>query len=49
VIGLVIALTSTLSGLTARPGDDASRLLPRAFVRGTLSIMFVTVALSLAL
>jgi phospholipid/cholesterol/gamma-HCH transport system permease protein len=49
VIGLVIALTSTLSGLTARPGDDARLLLPRAFVRGTLSIMLVTVALSLAL
>jgi phospholipid/cholesterol/gamma-HCH transport system permease protein len=49
VIGLLVALTSTLTGLTARAGDDASRLLPRAFVRGTLAILIVTVALSLAL
>jgi phospholipid/cholesterol/gamma-HCH transport system permease protein len=49
VIGLVIALTSTLSGLRVRVGDDASGLLPRVFVRGTLAIMLITVALSLAL
>jgi phospholipid/cholesterol/gamma-HCH transport system permease protein len=49
VIGLLVALTSTLTGLTAQPGDDAGALLPRAFVRGTLAIMLVTVALSLAL
>ena len=49
VIGLLIGLTSTLTGLTARTGDDASRLLPRTFVRGTLAIMLVTVTLSLAL
>jgi len=48
-IGLLIGLTSTLTGLTARTGDDARRLLPRAFVRGTLAIMLVTVTLSLAL
>jgi phospholipid/cholesterol/gamma-HCH transport system permease protein len=49
VIGLVIALTSTLSGLGVRVGDDASGLLPGVFVRGTLAIMLITVALSLAL
>jgi phospholipid/cholesterol/gamma-HCH transport system permease protein len=49
VIGLLIALSSTLTGLTALTGEAASRLLPRAFVRGTLAIMLVTVTLSLAL
>jgi phospholipid/cholesterol/gamma-HCH transport system permease protein len=49
VIGLLIALSSTLTGLTVLPGEAASRLLPRAFVRGTLAIMLVTVTLSLAL
>jgi phospholipid/cholesterol/gamma-HCH transport system permease protein len=49
VIGLLIALTSALTGLTARRGDDAARLLPRAFVRGTLAIMLTSVTLSLAI
>jgi len=49
VIGLLIALTSGLTGLTARSGDDAARLLPRAFVRGTLAIMLTSVVLSLAI
>jgi phospholipid/cholesterol/gamma-HCH transport system permease protein len=49
VIGLLIAMSSTLTGLTVLPGEAASRLLPRAFVRGTLAIMLVTVTLSLAL
>jgi phospholipid/cholesterol/gamma-HCH transport system permease protein len=49
LIGLLVALTSALTGLTAHSGDDAGRLLPRAFVRGTLSIMLTSVALSLAI
>jgi phospholipid/cholesterol/gamma-HCH transport system permease protein len=49
LIGLLIALTSALTGLTARRGDDAGRLLPLTFVRGTLAIMLTSVALSLAL
>jgi phospholipid/cholesterol/gamma-HCH transport system permease protein len=49
LIGLLVALTSGLTGLTARRGDDSGRLLPRAFVRGTLAIMVTSVALSLAI
>jgi phospholipid/cholesterol/gamma-HCH transport system permease protein len=49
LIGLLVALTSALTGLTAHSGDDSGRLLPRAFVRGTLSIMLTSVALSLAI
>src|SRR5262249_635285 len=37
-IGFLIGLTACLTGLTARPGDDAERLLPRGFVRGVLAI-----------
>jgi phospholipid/cholesterol/gamma-HCH transport system permease protein len=48
-IGLLVALTSALTGLLARRGDDAERLLPRAFVRGTLAIMLTSVMLSLAI
>jgi phospholipid/cholesterol/gamma-HCH transport system permease protein len=49
LIGLFIALTSTLTGMTSRRGGDAGRLLPLTFVRGTLAIMMTSVALSLAL
>jgi phospholipid/cholesterol/gamma-HCH transport system permease protein len=49
LIGLLVALTSGLTGLTARHGDDLGRLLPRAFVRGTFAIMLTSVALSLAI
>jgi phospholipid/cholesterol/gamma-HCH transport system permease protein len=49
LIGLLVALTSGLTGLTARRGDDSRRLLPRAFVRGTLAIMVTSVTLSLAI
>lgn len=46
-IGALIALTSCLTGLTARPGDDTGRLLPRGFVRGVLAIMLTSLVLSL--
>jgi hypothetical protein len=49
VIGLLIALTSTLTGIATRGGDEANRLLPLAFVRGTLAIMLTSVALNLAI
>jgi ABC-type transporter Mla maintaining outer membrane lipid asymmetry permease subunit MlaE len=49
VIGLLVALTAALTGLTARRGEDAGRLLPRAFVRGTMAIMLTSVSLSLAI
>jgi phospholipid/cholesterol/gamma-HCH transport system permease protein len=48
LIGLLIALTAALTGLTVRRGDDTGRLLPLTFVRGTLAIMLTSVALSLA-
>jgi phospholipid/cholesterol/gamma-HCH transport system permease protein len=48
-IGLLVALISSWNGLTVRMGDDASRLLARAFVDGTLAIMLTSVLLSLAL
>jgi phospholipid/cholesterol/gamma-HCH transport system permease protein len=48
LIGLLVALTAALTGLTARRGEDAGRLLPRAFVRGTMAIMLTSVSLSLA-
>jgi phospholipid/cholesterol/gamma-HCH transport system permease protein len=49
LIGLLVALTAALTGLTARHGEDAGRLLPRAFVRGTMAIMLTSVSLSLAI
>ncbi|HEU0219120.1 MAG TPA: ABC transporter permease [Stellaceae bacterium] len=49
LIGLLVALTAALTGLTARRGEDAGRLLPRAFVRGTMAIMLTSVSLSLAI
>jgi phospholipid/cholesterol/gamma-HCH transport system permease protein len=49
VIGLLVALTSALTGLAAGRGDDASRVVPRAFVRGTLAILLASVTLSLAI
>jgi phospholipid/cholesterol/gamma-HCH transport system permease protein len=49
LIGLLVALTSGLTGLSARHGEDAGRLLPLAFVRGTLAIMLTSVSLSLAI
>ena len=47
-IGFLIGLTACLTGLTARPGDGAERLLPRGFVRGVLVIMLTSVVLSFA-
>lgn len=49
LIGLLVALTAALTGLTARHGEDAGHLLPRAFVRGTMAIMLTSVSLSLAI
>jgi phospholipid/cholesterol/gamma-HCH transport system permease protein len=47
-MGALVALTACLTGLTARPGDDAAVLLPRAFVRGVLVVMLVSLVFSLA-
>jgi len=48
LIGALVALTACITGLTARPGDDAAVLLPRGFVRGVLAIMVASLAFSLA-
>lgn len=48
VIGLLVALTCCLTGLTATAQDEAADLLPRGFVRGVVAIMVASVALSLA-
>jgi phospholipid/cholesterol/gamma-HCH transport system permease protein len=48
LVGLLVGLTTCLTGLTALPGDDAADLLPRGFVRGVLAIMLTSLALSLA-
>jgi phospholipid/cholesterol/gamma-HCH transport system permease protein len=47
-IGALVALTACLTGLTAAPGDDTGRLLPRGFVRGVLAIMLTSLVFSLA-
>jgi phospholipid/cholesterol/gamma-HCH transport system permease protein len=47
-IGLLVALVASLTALSAEPGDRLAELLPRAFVRGVLAIMFVSLVLSLA-
>jgi phospholipid/cholesterol/gamma-HCH transport system permease protein len=48
LIGLLVALTASLTGLTAAAPDEAARLLPRAFVRGVVSILLADIVLSLA-
>jgi NADPH-dependent 2,4-dienoyl-CoA reductase/sulfur reductase-like enzyme len=48
LIGLLIAQTASLTGLTATAQDEAARLLPRAFVRGVVAILLANLALSLA-
>ena len=47
VIGLLVALTSCLTGLAAGPRDDMARLLPRGFTRGVLAILLASLILSL--
>jgi ABC-type transporter Mla maintaining outer membrane lipid asymmetry permease subunit MlaE len=48
VIGLLVALTASLTGLTATAQDESARLLPRAFVRGVVAVLLANLALSLA-
>jgi phospholipid/cholesterol/gamma-HCH transport system permease protein len=48
-IGLLVALTSVVTGLRAGSGDDASNVLPRTFVRGTIAVMLTSITLSLAI
>jgi len=46
VIGWLIALTASLTGLTATAQDEAARLLPRAFVRGVVAVLLANLARS---
>jgi phospholipid/cholesterol/gamma-HCH transport system permease protein len=48
LIGVLVSLTTGLTGLNADPRDDARRLLPRGFVRGILAVLFASAVLSLA-
>ncbi len=46
LLGVVVALASFATGLTARDTDGPSTLLPRGFTRGITGILAVTVSLS---
>jgi phospholipid/cholesterol/gamma-HCH transport system permease protein len=47
VIGLLVALTASLTGLAATAQDEAARLLPRAFVRGVVAVLLANLVLNL--
>src|SRR5262247_245731 len=47
VIGLLVALATCVTALTASPSDDIASLLPRGFMRGVLLILVASLALSL--
>jgi phospholipid/cholesterol/gamma-HCH transport system permease protein len=47
-IGALIATISCHAGLAAAPGEDAARLLPVAFVRGTIAILVTNLLLTAA-
>jgi len=47
-IGLLVALTACLTGLTALAQDETARLLPRGFVRAVVAILLVSIVFSLA-
>jgi phospholipid/cholesterol/gamma-HCH transport system permease protein len=49
LIGLVVALSSCVTGLGAQEADTPSSLLPRGFTRGVTGVMAVTLVLSVAL
>ena len=48
-LGVVIALTSVLTGLSIRHGEEIAGLLPRTFARGMVAIMLTSISLSLAI
>jgi phospholipid/cholesterol/gamma-HCH transport system permease protein len=47
-IGLAVAVVAGLTALSADPGERMAEVLPRAFVRGVLAIMLISLVLSLA-
>lgn len=48
LIGLAVAATAAITGLAAGPGETATTLLPRGFVRGILAILVTNFALTAA-
>ena len=48
VIGLLVGLSSCLTGLGARDDDDLASLIPRGFVRGILVIMVTSILFTVA-
>jgi phospholipid/cholesterol/gamma-HCH transport system permease protein len=48
LVGALVALTSCVTGLLARPGEDLARLLPRAFNRGAIAVMLTNLVFDLA-
>jgi phospholipid/cholesterol/gamma-HCH transport system permease protein len=48
VIGLMIAVTTSLTALSARPDEDMGHLVARGFVRGILAVMVTSGFMSLA-
>jgi phospholipid/cholesterol/gamma-HCH transport system permease protein len=47
VIGLLVALVASSTALSADPAERLAEVLPRAFVRGVMAIMFASLTLSL--
>jgi phospholipid/cholesterol/gamma-HCH transport system permease protein len=47
-IGALVATIACQAGLSAAPGEDPARLLPVAFVRGTMAILITSLLLSAA-
>ncbi|HUK06326.1 MAG TPA: ABC transporter permease [Stellaceae bacterium] len=47
-IGLLVSLVASLTAFSVDPAERLAEVLPRAFVRGVMAIMFVSLALSLA-
>ncbi len=47
VIGMLVALTSAITGMSATKADTPSYLLPRGFVRGILAVLVTSGLLSL--
>jgi phospholipid/cholesterol/gamma-HCH transport system permease protein len=48
VIGLLVGLSSCLTGLDAQDEDDLASLIPRGFVRGILVIMVTSILFTMA-
>jgi hypothetical protein len=48
-IGLLVALTSVFTGLSADASDPADAVTSRSFVRGILVILLTSVTLSLVI